>query len=240
MPAYNSEKYITQAIESILNQSYANWELLIINDCSTDSTEKIIKRYQAQDKRIKLITLGKNKGVANARNIGMQNAKGNYIAFLDSDDIWQPEKLQRQIQMLESNDAYITYTEYLIIDETGQTIKKRRVKETLHFKDLLKENSIIFSSVVCKKASITNKYFKSEWYHEDYVFLLDLAKEGKTFKGINESLMQYRVHKSGRSFNKVTAAKYRWKIYRKYLGMSLLQSLCYFVVYAWNGIRKYK
>lgn len=243
MPAYNNEKYIAQAIESVLNQNYTNWELIIINDCSTDNTEQIIKSYQQKDtvnKRIKLINLMQNKGVANARNTGIQNAKGKYIAFLDADDIWQKEKLYKQIQKLKSTNANITYTAYLMIDETGQTIKERRIKETLQLKDLLKENSIIFSSVVCKKESIVKKQFKSEWYHEDYVFLLDLAKEGKCFKGINEILMQYRVHQKGRSFNKQTAAKYRWKIYREYLGMSLLQSLYYFVVYAWNGIRKYK
>lgn len=243
MPAYNSEKYISQAIDSVLNQNCTNWELIIINDCSTDNTEQIIKNYQQQDrlnKKIKLINLLKNKGVANARNIGIQNAKGKYIAFLDADDIWEKEKLQKQIQILSRSKADITYTAYMMIDENGKTIKERSIKEILQIKDLLKENSIIFSSVVCKKESIENKYFKSEWYHEDYVFLLDLAKEGKNFKGINESLIQYRVHKSGRSFNKQTAAKYRWKIYRKYLGMNLLQSLYYFAVYAWNGIRKYK
>ena len=239
MPAYNSEKYIAQAIESVVNQNYTNWELIIINDCSTDNTEQIIKSYQQKDRRIKLINLTQNRGVANARNIGIRNAEGKYIAFLDADDIWQKEKLYKQIQKLKSTNANITYTAYQMIDEIGKIIKERRVKETLQLKDLLKENSIIFSSVVCKKESIVNKHFKSEWYHEDYVFLLDLSKEGKSFKGINENLMQYRVHQSGRSFNKQTAAKYRWKIYREYLSMSFLQSLYYFVVYAWNGTRKY-
>lgn len=242
MPAYNSEKYIAQAIESVLNQDYTNWELIIINDCSTDNTEQIIKSYQQKDaanKRIKLINLTQNRGVANARNIGIQNAKGKYIAFFDADDIWQKEKLYKQIQLLESTNADITYTAYQMIDETGKPIKERRIKETLQLKDLLKENSIIFSSVVCKKASIVNKHFKSEWYHEDYVFLLDLAKEGKNFKGINKSLMKYRVHQSGRSFNKQRAAKYRWKIYREYLGMNILKTLYYFIAYFWNGVMKY-
>lgn len=240
MPAYNCEKYIAEAIESVLNQNYTNWELIIINDCSTDNTEQIIKSYQQKDRRIKLINLTQNRGVANARNIGIRNAEGKYIAFLDADDIWQKEKLYKQIQLLESINADITYTAYMMIDDTGKKIKERRIKETQYLKDLLKENSIIFSSVVCKKGSIANKKFKSEWYHEDYVFLLDLAKASKKFRGLNENLMQYRVHQSGRSFNKQIAAKYRWKIYRKYLNMSFLQSLYYFVVYAWNGIRKYK
>ena len=228
--------------ESVLNQNYTNWELIIINDCSTDNTEQIIKSYQQKDaanKRIKLINLPKNKGVANARNIGIQNAKGKYIAFLDADDIWEKEKLQKQVQILSSSKADITYTAYLMIDENGKTIKERSIKESLQIKDLLKENSIIFSSVVCKKESIVNKHFKSEWYHEDYVFLLDLAKEEKFFKGINDGLMKYRVHKSGRSFNKQRAAKYRWKIYREYLGMNILKTLYYFIAYFLNGVMKY-
>lgn len=240
MPAYNCEKYIAEAIESVIKQTYKNWELIIVNDASTDYTEKIIKSYQEKDKRIKLILLSKNQGVANARNTAIQNAKGRYIAFLDADDYWEKEKLQKQIQILNNSNTDISYTAYLMIDEVGQIIKKRRVKESLNLKDLLKENSIIFSSVICKNDSIKNTRLKKEWYHEDYVFLLDLVKEDKSFKGIDEILMQYRVHRNGRSFNKLTAAKYRWKIYRKYLGISFLQSLYYLAVYTWNGIRKYK
>ena len=240
MPAYNCEKYIAEAIESVIKQTYKNWELIIVNDASTDDTEKIIKSYQEKDKRIKLISLTENQGVANARNTAIQNAKGRYIAFLDADDIWQKNKLQKQIQILNNSNTDISYTAYLMIDEAGQTIKERSIKEILKINDLLKENSIIFSSVVCKKESIKNKRFKKEWYHEDYVFLLDLVKEDKIFKGIDESLMQYRVHRNGRSFNKLIAAKYRWKIYWGYLDMNLLQSLYYFTIYAWNGIRKYK
>lgn len=240
MPAYNSEKYIAEAIESVIKQTYTNWELLIINDCSTDNTEEIIKSYLQKDTRIKLIKQKENQGVANARNTGIEKAKGRYIAFLDADDYWNKEKLQKQIQILQTSNADITYTAYLMIDETGKTIKKRSVKKTLKLKDLLKENSIIFSSVVCKKESLMDKNFKSEWYHEDYIFLLDLSKESKNFVGINESLMQYRVHQRGRSFNKQSAAKYRWKIYREHLGLNLLKSMYYFIAYAWNGIRKYK
>lgn len=173
MPVYNSEKYIAEAIESVIKQTYKNWEIIVVNDASTDDTEKIIKSYQEKDKRIKLISLPKNQGAANARNTAIQNAKGKYIAFLDADDYWEKEKLQEQIQILQNSNADISYTAYLMIDETGRKIKKRSVKKLLNLKDLLKENSIIFSSVVCKKESIKNKQFKSEWYHEDYVFLLD-------------------------------------------------------------------
>lgn len=103
MPAYNAEKYIEEAIQSVLKQTYTNWELIIVNDCSTDKTEQIIKKYQEQDQRIRLCSLIKNKGVANARNTAIKNAVGRYLAFLDSDDMWLPEKLEKQINFMKKN-----------------------------------------------------------------------------------------------------------------------------------------
>lgn len=240
MPAYNSEKYIEKAIESVINQSFANWELIIVNDASTDNTEKIIEKYCQKDKRIKIITLLQNKGVANARNTAIKNAIGRYIAFLDSDDYWEKEKLKLQISALYEKQADLIYTAYCMFDEKGDELKKRQVKEQIDLKELLKENSIIFSSVFCKKSDVENIFFKSEWYHEDYVFLLDLLKNDKQFVAINQILTNYRVHKCGRSFNKLKAAKYRWKIYRKYLKLNIFKSIYYFGIYAVNGLKKYK
>ena len=238
-PAYNAEKYIKDTIESVIAQTYENWEMIIVDDASKDNTVNIIKNYQQKDRRIKLISLNENQGVANARNIAIQNAKGIYIAFLDADDIWEKDKLKKQIQIIKSTNADITYTAYKMIDETGKTIKRRSVKKEISLNDLLKENSIIFSSVLCKKERINNKYFVSKWYHEDYVFLLDLAKEKNKFCGINESLMEYRVHQKSRSFNKSKAAKYRWKIYREYLNFSFLKAMYFMIFYFIYGIRKY-
>ena len=147
-PAYNAEKYIKDTIESVIAQTYVNWELIIVDDASKDNTVNIIKIYQKKDRRIKLIPLNENQGVANARNIAIQNAKGIYIAFLDADDIWEKDKLKKQIQILKNTNADITYTAYKMIDETGKTIKRRSVKKEILLNDLLKENSIIFSSVL--------------------------------------------------------------------------------------------
>ena len=109
MPAYNAEKYIEEAIESVLKQTYRNWELIIVNDCSIDATEQIVKKYQEQDERIKFHSLTENHGVANARNTALQNAVGRYIAFLDSDDMWLPEKLEKQIGFMKINNYVFTY-----------------------------------------------------------------------------------------------------------------------------------
>lgn len=241
MPAYNCEAYIGLAIDSVIRQTYQNWELIIVDDGSADRTKEIIQAYQEQDPRIKLTALRQNQGVANARNAGIKKARGEYIAFLDSDDEWQKDKLDRQIHALESDlQADLVYTAYDMINEDGLLIKTRHVQAELILPDLLKENSIIFSSVVCRRESIENITFQPEWYHEDYVFLLDLLKKGKKFVGINEILVRYRVHKTGRSFNKFRAARYRWRIYRDYLKMNVFDSLYYFWIYAWNGLRKYK
>ena len=142
MSAYNVEKYIAEAIESVLKQTYTNWELIIVNDCSIDATEQLAKKYQEQDERIKLHSLPENKGVANARNIALQNAVGRYIAFLDSDDIWLPEKLEKQLDFMKINNYVFTYHQYRHFaskDKVGQIVK---IPSQLDYMDALKGNSI--------------------------------------------------------------------------------------------------
>lgn len=240
MPACNSERYIAEAIESVIGQTYPHWELIIVDDGSRDRTNAIIQAYSRKDSRIRQITLRRNQGVAHARSLAIESARGEYIAFLDSDDTWHTEKLARQMGVFDTHEGVdLVFTAYEMIDAQGRRIKERSIKEKVTLPDLLKENNIIFSGVVCRKKSIEDIPFQPQWYHEDYVFLLDLLKNGKTFIGVNEPLLQYRVHQKGRSFNKLRSARYRWKIYRKYLNMNLLSSMYYFGMYAWNGIIKY-
>ncbi len=235
MPAYNCEKFIQQSIESVLKQSYKNLELIIIDDCSTDKTG--LKCLEYHDSRISYYRQHSNGGCAKARNKGIELSKGEYIAFLDSDDFWEVNKLEKQIASLSYNE--LCFTAYSIIDNLNHVIKKRAVSKHLMMKDMLAENSIIFSTVVCRYEDIKNIVFKQKWYHEDYIFLLDCLKQGISLHGINETLCNYRVHDGGRSFNKQNAAKHRWIIYRQYLNMNLLKSMFYFVQYAFYGVKKY-
>ena len=239
MPAYNSEKYIGEAIESVLNQRYKNWELIIVNDASCDNTESIIKEYAAKNSKIVLISLSENKGVSNARNIAVQNARGGFVAFLDSDDIWESIKLETQLEVIKSSGYDMVFSAYEMVDSNGKFIKFRSVKNSTMFKDLLKENSIIFSTTVFKKDAIKGISFNSFWFHEDYVFLLECIKKGSKFVSVDKSLVKYRVHDNGRSFNKFNAAKNRWNIYRRFLNLNIFQSIYYFCFYVLNGLRKY-
>ena len=186
-----------------------------------------------------VITLPKNSGVAAARNKGLEQVSGEYVAFLDSDDIWQPEKIELQMEALQRTGSDLCFTAYDMIDETGRVIKHRPVQSQVGYTELLKENNIIFSGVLCKAETVKNQRFHPRCFHEDYLFLLELLQKGKQFYGLNQNLLQYRVHSSGKSFDKRNAAWQRWKIYRTYLHMDFFKSLYYFVCYAFHGVMKY-
>lgn len=240
IPVHNSEKYIASSIESVLRQTYNNIEIIIINDDSTDNTLRIIQHIAKKNgKKIKIFSLQKNMGAAFARNEGIARAMGEYIAFLDSDDLWLPEKIEKQINILNKTESALCFTAYDMIDGNGYFIKHRSVKNQITFTDLLKENNIIFSSVLCYTESISNLRFDSGCFHEDYLFLLQLLQKGIVVYGLNQTLLQYRIHSSGKSFNKKKAALHRWKIYREYLHLNFLQCLYYFTFYAINGVLKY-
>ena len=237
MPVYNAEKYLAQAIDSVIAQSYSHWELLLINDGSVDGSLGICRTYASQDHRIRVIDLGTNKGCAFARNVGLQEAKGEYIAFLDSDDLWFPEKLALQVADLQEDD--LSFTAYNMVDAELNIIKSRPASARLDFEDLLCENSIIFSTVLLKADKVKQLKFDGNCYHEDYWFLLNLLQLGCKFKGLNQVLLNYRIHPASRSFSKLNAAKERWTVYRNFLKFGFLKSTYYFILYAINGVRKY-
>ena len=240
MPVHNSGKYVASSIKSVLRQTYDNLELVIIDDASADDSPEVIRGcIKNCGIHVKSISFQENRGVAAARNEGLEQAAGEYIAFLDSDDLWQPEKIRLQIESLKKNGSDLCFVAYDMIDESDKVIKHRPVKPETSFTDLLKENNIIFSGVLCKADTLKGMRFDKECFHEDYLYLLQLLKEGKRFYGLNQNLLQYRVHGSGKSFDKRNAALERWNIYRKYLHMGFLQSLYYFVFYAFNGVLKY-
>ncbi len=239
MPAYNAERFISKAIESVLEQTYQNWELLIIDDASTDATPAIIGEYAARSERIKVHRQKRNQGVAVARNVGLELAGGELIAFLDADDIWQQEKLTIQNKIFDQNKKNICATAYNIIDANDDFVKERRIPEVSDFEGLLRDNTVIFSSSMFRHRILENVRFDPNYYHEDFVFLLELLRRGERVYGLNEVLVQYRVQKAGRSFNKWRAARHRWQIYRSFCGFGVLRSLWYFWQYAINGLRKY-
>ena len=241
MPAYNAESTIEKSIKSVQAQTIDSWELLVLDDCSSDKTRDIVIKFAQQDARISLVSNKKNSGVAKTRNLGLGMCKGEYIAFLDSDDQWRPEKLECQLACFERNNVDIVYTSYAIVDDSGKKwCKDFLVPEQVVLKDLLKENVIGCSTVMITKQIGKNHRFKEDFYHEDYVLWLQLLRLGYKAVGIKQVMVDYFFHKDSKAGNKCNAAKERWKIYRKYLRFSLIKSVWYFANYAMAGVRKYR
>ncbi|MEG1506770.1 MAG: glycosyltransferase family 2 protein [Bacilli bacterium] len=238
-PAYNSKDFIGETIESVLNQTYKNWEMLIVDDCSTDSSPEIIKKYIQKDSRIKYLKNDKNSGPAISRNEGLDNANGKYIAFLDSDDFWHKEKLKYQIEFMEKNDLKITHTNYVFVTENGEIIKTINPSEGIDYKKLLKGNEFKTMCMVMAR-NLIGEYRLPNIKHEDYAFFLDLLKKEVVSKKVPNSLAMCRLREKSVSSNKVKSALWTWNIYRKYEKFNLIKSSFYFINYVLNGILKYK
>ena len=240
-PAYNAAAYIAETIESVFAQTYTNWEMLIVNDCSKDNTAEIVQSYAAKDKRIKLINLKQNSGAAIARNAAIQNAKGRYIAFLDSDDLWKKEKLQKQIQFMQQNGYAFTYTSYEHFKETKENIQNQvQIPKSLNYQQALKGNQIGCLTVMLDKKQMLNIHFTTQ-KHEDYILWLNILKQGITAYGIQESLALYRTGNSKSiSGNKMQSAMWTWKVYRESQRLSVVKSMYYFWFYVVNGLKKYR
>ena len=240
IPVYNGERYVAAAIESVLAQTYSNFELIVVDDCSQDASLEVIHQYMYQDHRINVIKNAKNLGVAETRNIGIRASKGKYIALLDCDDLWKREKLTRQVSLLEESKTQISYCSYGFINEGGKEIKAPFiVPETTDFEKMLWKSVISCSTALIDSRLLQQHMFQSDFYHEDYVLWMDLMQSGAVAVGDTEVLAFYRQTQSSRSSNKMHAAVHRWKIFRKELKLPFLKSIVAFVKYACCGVVKY-
>lgn len=241
MPAYNAQQYIEEAIGSVQGQTFSQWELIVVDDCSGDNTAQIVSQLAREDPRIYLHRNDENLGAAKSRNQGLELYKGAYVAFLDSDDLWHPKKLEYQIEHMGKTGADLGYTAYTVMDAQGRKVfQDYLVPSQVDFDGLLKEN-VIGCSTVMLRGEVGKKYrFSEEYYHEDYVLWLEMLRDGCTAAGLGEVLVEYRFHEQSKAGNKAKAAAMRWQIYREYLGLSLPKSLWYFSHYALSGLRKYR
>lgn len=237
MPLYNGEKFIRGTLESVLAQTYENWELIIIDDYSIDNSYYIIKDYK--DERIHYYKNIKNIGVAYSRNKGMELARGEYIAFLDSDDIWNKDKIEKQVKYIIENKIEIVHSNYYFCDEKDLIIKSIKNDIEIDYNKLLKGNQIKTSFLLVKREIINNKKFKNI-KHEDYLFFLDFLAENKICYCIQEELGKYRISSNSLSSNKIKSAKWTWDIYKKYKRFSYIKSIYYFINYIINGYKKYR
>ncbi|WP_157960905.1 glycosyltransferase family 2 protein [Nubsella zeaxanthinifaciens] len=237
-PCYNSADFVALTINSVLEQSYTNWELIVIDDKSKDNTTAVIETYAQQHNNIKLIKLEQNGGVANARNVGLTEAKGKYIAFLDSDDIWLKDKLAKQVAYMEEKNLPMTFCAYQRIDEAGAVISgKIEVPNSVNYKKLLSHNVIIFSTSLTLKSAIGDIRFKKAG-HEDWIFWLDIFKKPFNGYGINEVLVEYRIRKGSVSSNKLKVIGFTWKILRESEKLGFFQSAYHFAKYAFATVWK--
>lgn len=240
MPVYNAEKFLKDAIESVLNQTFKNFELIIVDDCSTDGSAEIAKSYLS-DKRVKYFKNPENLKVSKTRNFGVSQAQGKYVTFLDSDDVYLPTKLEKQIELMEKTGAKICYAGYGYLSNDGVIQNKIfTVPEKVSFKKLLKQNVISCSIVMFEKWLIEKYPFFADAVHEDFVAYLTIMKNEKLDAyGINEPLGLYRLTVGSKSRNKFKALKMTYNSY-KVVGLNFFQRIWNLPFYMLNGIKKYK
>ena len=236
-PAYNAERFIHEAIESVINQTYSNWEMIIVDDCSTDETTDIVKNYQQKDDRIKLIELEENSGSAVARNTAMDHATGRYLAFLDSDDLWTPEKLDKQLKFMVDNDIAFSFTRYVRMQEDGTLTRGiSEAPKQIGYEDLMKQCIIGCLTVMLDKEKIGHLRMINIRTRQDYAFWLTITRKGFPAYGIPEVLAKYRLVENSISSNKIKAAKQNWHLYRHIEKHSLPKSIWYFSNYAIKSV----
>lgn len=237
MPAYNCETFIATAIESVLAQTMP-LELIIINDCAKDGTDQAIQPYLS-DSRIRYVRNAGNLGAAKTRNKGVEMARGEYVAFLDSDDWWEADKLRKQLTLMEKEGSVLCSTGRELVDEAGRTTGRFiPVRESITYRMMLKQNWINCSSVLLKREVALEFPMEHEDSHEDYITWLKILRKYQFACAINEPLLKYRLSSKGKSGSKLQSAIMTFKAYR-YMGFSWPKAWTCFLCYAWNGIRKY-
>jgi len=231
-PSYNSSRFIAQTIESVLSQTYENWEMIIVDDLSPDNSNEIIEEYVLRDSRIKLIKLEKNSGPAVARNRAIEEASGRYIAFLDADDLWMIDKLQKQIDFMKAYNYELTYTAYETMSEDGVNLHHTVIlPKKLNYNELLKANRIGCLSAIYDSKRIGKVYMPLIQKRQDYGLWLRVLKKVDYAYGMDEVLGRYRIMSNSVSSNKLDLLKYNYRLFKEHEDFSTLKSLYYL---SWN------
>ena len=239
-PVFNCENFIKNTIESVLAQTYEKWEMILVDDCSPDGSADIIKEYSKKDKRIKYIKLKENSGAAFARNKALKSSKGRFIAYLDADDLWKSEKLEKQVNFMIKNNCAFSCTDYEKIDEEGKSLKTVRIPKKVNY-DLFLRNTIIQTVGVMVDTNITGKevlIMPNIRRRQDAATWCQILKKGYVCCEVPEVLSYYRVVKNSLSSNKFKAMKMNWYWYRKIEKLSFFKACYCFVGYAFNAVKK--
>ncbi|RYJ39877.1 Glycosyl transferase family protein [Flavobacterium anhuiense] len=225
-PTYNTEKFIRATIESVQNQTYKNWEMILVDDASTDQTVSVIEEFVQNDSRIKLFKLDKNSGNGFARNAALDKASGKYIAYLDSDDLWRSDKLEKQIQFLKINNLHFTFSYYDSIDEEGNSLKRRvESPNPLTYKQLFFCNYVGNLTAIYDAEYFGRIKLESTQKRQDWRIWLTILKQIKTAEAIPEPLAFYRIRKNSISSSKFKLIKHNFGVYREFHGYNLVFSI---------------
>lgn len=239
MSAYNCKEYIKQAINSVKEQTNNSWRLIIIDDFSNDNTLEIIEQ-ETQDikNKVEIIKLKKHISIASTRNEGLKISKARYVAYLDADDIWKKDKLEKQVNFMKINNYGFTYTGFSYL-KNNRNKKVRIIPQKLNYRKALKNTFILTSTVMIDTKKIDKKLLKMpEIDSEDTACWWNILKNNHIAYGLKENLTEYRVHSKGVSFNKLVNIKKTWNLYRKYEKTSLVKSVYYFTNYIINAFLK--
>ena len=238
-PTYNCEKFIGETIESVMEQTYQRWEMIIVDDCSTDHTKEVVEEYAKKDNRIKYHCLEKNSGAAVARTEAMKLAEGEYMAFLDSDDLWMKEKLHKQFAFMKKHDIAFSCTSYEQVDEEGKPLNKviKTIPRT-DYNRLLLDCPVGNSTVMYNVAKMGKFEVPDIRKRNDDALWLQMLKKEKYIYGMRSILMKYRIRKDSISSNKLKVIKYHWILYRDIEHLSVIRSL--FHIWYWCVIKVLK
>lgn len=241
-PVYNVEKWIEETLDSVRAQTFPDWEMLLVEDCSTDQTVPVIEKYleRTGEDRIRLIRQEENGGAARARNRGVQEAAGRYIAYIDADDLWEPEKLERQTAFMEERKAAFSFTGYEFADEFGKGLGKIvRVPECLNYQEALKNTTIFTSTVMFDTEEIPKEELEMPIIKsEDTALWWRILRRGYLAYGLDENLVKYRRAGKTLSSNKLEAIRRIWNLYRRAEGLSMLSSARYFCYWAVRAVKR--
>jgi glycosyltransferase involved in cell wall biosynthesis len=234
-PSYNCSAFIAETIDSILSQTYTDWELLITDDCSTDNSCEVINDYVEKDARIRLMKLSKNSGAGSARNNSIKVAKGRFIAFCDSDDLWMPDKLEKQLQFMIERRCALTYSSYITCDENGAQNGYVKCLMKLNYAKILRDNGIGCLTAIYDAELIGKHYMPSIRKRQDWCLWISIIKEVGTAYGLQEPLAIYRLRTGSISSNKLEMLRYNFNVYHKVIHYpkwwALIVLMCYFMPY---------
>lgn len=242
VPVYNVEKYIIETVKSVEAQTFSEWELLLVEDCSTDDTARVLETYirERADSRIRMIRQPSNMGAARARNRGLSESKGRYIAYLDADDLWVPGKLERELVFMDKTNAAFAFTGYEFANERGEgTGKVVRVPATLSYKQALSNTTIFTTTVMFDTEKIDRELLEMPVIKsEDTALWWKILRNGYTAYGLDENLVKYRRIEKSLSSNKLEAMRRIWNLYRKAEGLGILSSAWHFCFWAVRAVKR--